>query len=328
MALTEAFIDAHIAKWEAALRVPSYSYREKWPSRLFHHAPIENAVQIITDGHLRSRSDPANQREKDVAAAGVIDHREHAHNFARLYFRPKTPTQWHIEGIRKAGECKFGDKAHAPVLIMLVFDAKRVLSISSVSFCDRNMQLGSAQPGDTEEYFSAIPFQKVFHEGGTGGDSTIKDHRCAEVLVPSPLSLAGNLQWVYCRSSAERDTLIHLLGKLGPAWAKRILVSSDLLVFHREYAFVDEVSLADSGVVFQLNPRVDRKMLDVSVQVWDARGARIINFRNRDMAATPNPPVKRWRVSHPLLDGKYHIQIELDGHLAFKATMYRGSPVF
>jgi hypothetical protein len=72
MALAPAFIDAHIHKWETALKSAFYPYRQKWPSRLFHHAPIENALKILTDGHLRSRADPKNQRTKDVAAAGVI----------------------------------------------------------------------------------------------------------------------------------------------------------------------------------------------------------------------------------------------------------------
>lgn len=70
MALTTNFIKAHILKWEAALSSPYRSYRSKWPSRLFHHAPIENAVKILRDGNLRSRDDAANQRAKDVAAPG------------------------------------------------------------------------------------------------------------------------------------------------------------------------------------------------------------------------------------------------------------------
>src|SRR3981189_1244306 len=125
MALSTGFIEDHISKWEAELAKPWYPYRNKWPRCLFHHAPIENAVGILKDGNLRSRHDTANARTKDVAAAGVISARDHAHNFARLYFRARTPTQWHIEGIRKAGECSYGPASHAPILIMFVFDARK-----------------------------------------------------------------------------------------------------------------------------------------------------------------------------------------------------------
>ncbi len=73
MALSTAFIEAHIAKWEEALTKPWYPYRSKWPSRLFHHAPIENAVKILLDGHLRSRDDPNNQKAKDEREVGSFD---------------------------------------------------------------------------------------------------------------------------------------------------------------------------------------------------------------------------------------------------------------
>jgi hypothetical protein len=218
--LGQAFVEAHIARWEAKLQSPFYPHRHKWPSRLFHHSPLENAVKIILDGNLRSRDDPKNLREKDVAAETVIGYRQHAHRSVRLYFRPRTPTQYHIEGIRKLGECKFGDNAHAPILIMFVLDARRVLTKSGIQFCDRNMQSGSAFPDDTLEYFENIPFEKVYHEGGTGGDATIIAHRCAEVLAHSPLPLAESLQWIYCRSNAERQTLLHLPRPLSPSMGR------------------------------------------------------------------------------------------------------------
>ncbi len=138
MALTKDFVEAHVLRWQEELSKPWYPYRSKWPSRLFHHAPIENAVKILTDGNLRSREDPENMKDKDVAAPGVIVARTHAHNSARLYFRPRTPTQYHIEGIRKSGECSYGNDAHAPVLVMMVFDSRSVLSIPTIKFCDRN----------------------------------------------------------------------------------------------------------------------------------------------------------------------------------------------
>lgn len=190
------------------------------------------------------------------------------------------------------------------------------------------MQKAAAEPGNTEQYFSAIPFQKVFHEGGTGGDASIIDHRCAEVLVASPLPLDGNLQWIYCRSVAERDTLLFLLGDHANTWAKRVIVSTDLIVFQREYAFVEEVTLAENGVVFELNPRLDRAKLDIKVKAWDSKSTQIVDFHHSDMAATPDPPAKRWRVEKTIPDGLYLVQIDLEGHTAFKALLKRGNQLF
>lgn len=173
MALRPAFVDAHIADWQRCLTSPYYPHRKHWPNHLFHHAPMENAVAILHDGYLRSRNDAQNNRPIDVAAPGVIDSRDHAHDRVRLYFRPKTPTQWHIEGIRKVGECNYGEATHAAMLVMFALDAKLVLTKPDIMFSDQNMQLGATVPGSDEAYFSNIPFAKVFSEGGTGGDRSI-----------------------------------------------------------------------------------------------------------------------------------------------------------
>ncbi|KYG22779.1 hypothetical protein SE92_23290 [Bradyrhizobium sp. AT1] len=325
MALTLDFINAHIAKWELALAKPFYPYRAKWPGRLFHHAPIQNAVKILLDGNLRSRDDPANAKELDVAAPDVIATRGAAHSFARLYFRPRTPTQWHIEGIRKQGECKW-EGAHAPILVMMVFSAQTVLSLQNIKFCDRNMQIGSADPGDSEDYFSKIPFDKVFHEGGTGGDHSIIEHRCAEVLATSPLPLADHLQWIYCRTDAEKQTLLHLMGDKGKHWAQKILISNDLLVFERKYVFVEEVSLASDGVVFKLSPRYDSQNVSVTVKAWDRSQKQIVNFSNSSLSARPAPPsaALRWKTPGAFPNGTYLVEIELEGHLAFKDKLSIG----
>ena len=316
MALSRSFVEAHIVRWETALSQSYHPYRTQWPRRLFHHAPIENAVKILKDGNLRSRRDPNNTRSKDIAAAGVIDNRDHAHNFARLYFRPKTPTQYHIEGIRKPGDCKYGDETHAPVLIMLVFKARKVLVREGVHICDRNMQNHGAEMGNTEEYFSSIPFDKVYHEGATGHDRSITNHRCAEVLSLSPLPLEDTLECIYCRSAAERNTLLPLLGAYQQKWSKLVLVSNDLLLFQREFAFVEDVALSEEGLFFQLNPRQDWDPVDIHVRILNEKKSEVLSIQNSELS--PHSTM-RWLFKKRLLNGIYLVEIKLEGHLAHKA---------
>ncbi len=324
MALGEAVVDEHIRKWKAELDKPWYPYRTKWPDRLFHHSPLENAVSILRDGNLRSRLDPANRRTKDVAAAGVIDNRDEAHQFGRLYFRPKTPTQWHIEGIRRADECAYGEATHAPILYMMVFDARSILTKPGIRFSDRNMQLGNAEVGSGEDFFGEIPFAKVFHEGTTGGDRTIIDHRCAEVLVPSPLELSGTLQTVFCRTNAERQTLLYALGDQASQWKDKLVVSDDTLVFNRRYVFVEEVTLRSDGVTFQISPRYDRADISITLKVRNTKGETVVDFRRSKMPATPDPPSKRWWIERDLRNGKYEVELSLEGHMAFRAELTLG----
>jgi len=317
MALAAAFVDAHISRWESFLQG---TYRAAWPSRTFHHAPLENAVEILTRGHILSRNASNGVRKLDVAGQDVIGIRDEAHNYARMYFRPRTPTQFHIEGIRKESECRFGRTAHAPILIMFVLDARKVLQLPGVRFSNQNMQRLQTESGDSEEYFAAIPFEKVFHDGGIGGDYSIIGHRQAEVLAPSPLELGRCLQRICCRSEAERKTLLYLLGT--SKWSNKVDVAKDITVFQREYAFVEEVSLSHEGVSFQLNPRRDRQQIAFSLVARDKNGNVRASFNNPNWNHASS---KRWITNAELQDGTYTVHIEIENQLAFEAKLSLGA---
>lgn len=320
MALSEEFVDAHIARWRSALRSEFFPHRKYWPTRLFHHAPLENAVAILRDGCLRARADEHNCHPRDVAAPGVIDTRGEAHERVRLYFRPKTPTQFSIEGIRKTGESRYGEKTHAPVLVMFALDSRSILASPDIKFSNKNMQLYGAEYGDTEQFFSQIPFGKVYHEGGTGGDRDITDARCAEVMPSSPLPLNDNLREIFFRSAAERDTALHLLGDQGSVWSERFFVSDELKVFQKDYTFVTFAELSLDGFVFQLNPRRDRAGIDVRVTLTRESGEVVIDFHHSSHAAKP-PNGGNWIIRKRLHQGKYLGEIRLEGHLAYRRAM-------
>lgn len=322
MALTPDDADAHVTAWETELAKLGYPHRRHWPSRLFHHAPIENAVSILAAGLIRARSDPDNPLHRDIAGKGVIDTRDEAHGYVRFYFRPRTPTQFYIEGIRKAEECEeYGFQA--PVLIMLVFDARAVLTRLGTRFSDENMQRSSALSGEDVEFFSTIPFAKVYHEGGLAGDRSIIAHRCAEVLALSPLHLSGTLQWIYCRSEAERDTLLFKLGDAATLWKKRIRVSDDIRVFNRLFTYVEHVHLSNDGIVFELHPRNDGKKIAIKVLVRDALGSQVALFEDNDFAPYPKTG-KRWRTPAQLSPGIYEATIWLEKEEAYHAKLHLG----
>ena len=257
MALSDAFVDQHIAYWSAKLGSGDRAYRKHWPSWLFHHAPLETALKIITDGHLRARDDPERAAVQDVAAVEVIDNRQEAHGKVRLYFRPRNPTQFHIEGIRKVADCQYGPNAHAPILVMFVLDAKRVLTRPDVLFSDKNMQKLGAMTGNDEAFFANIPFASVFHEGGIAGDYSIIESRCAEVLPASPLPLIDVLARIWFRSAPERDTFLYKLGGEAGQWQPLCSVSEELKVFDKRFPFVADIDLSREGVSFRLNHRHD-----------------------------------------------------------------------
>ncbi|MFN7387892.1 DarT ssDNA thymidine ADP-ribosyltransferase family protein [Brevundimonas sp.] len=326
MGLTAACARAHIEHWT---NYYSQSYRTKWPSRLFHHAPLENALEILRSGLLQSRKATQGLRAKDVAAVGVIGTNDVAHDSVRCYFRPRTPTQFHIEGIRKDSDCQLGVNAHAPVLVMFVLHAEPILTLPATRFSDRNMQKGGVRVGDDDEFFASIPFELVYHEGAYSQDqSEIKDRRAAEVLITSPLQLERALQWVLCRSDPERDTLLYLLGQQADHWRAKVLVSDDIKVFQKSYPFVQHASLSNAGFIFQVNPRPDRGSVAVVIDIWNQEtGQHVANFT--DVARQFPPPTSaRWIYRTPIADGRYRVRMTLEGHLAYEAVQEVGGHLF
>lgn len=126
----------HISSWEAKLQS---SYRRLWPSRLFRHEVLENAVNVLKSGQILSRHSANSVMARDIAPDGIINLTDAAHGYVRLYFRPKTPTQYRIEGIRREEE--IWNERHAPVLYMFVFKSENTLTKSEVKFSAGNMQV-------------------------------------------------------------------------------------------------------------------------------------------------------------------------------------------
>lgn len=320
MALSAAAVDTHIDEWSNRLQSPFFPHRKHWPKHLFHHAPLENAAAILRDGCLRSRTDEANTHPKDVAAPGVIDNRHDAHGRVRLYFRPKTPTQYSIEGIRKGGECRYGDQTHLPLIVMFCLDARAVLLNPEIQFSDKNMQLGSAMVGSTDADFAQIPFAKVYHEGPIGDDRSIIDARCAEVMPSSPLHLAGTLSAISFRSKPERDTLLSMLGEQAGAWRPFCRVSDELKVFQKDYSFISFLELSPEGLIFQLNPRRDGQAVALRALLLNAQGDVMFDNSYASQPAKP-PNGGNWIIEKKLSKGRYFARLWIEGHPVYEGPL-------
>ncbi len=261
MGLSPAALDAHFAHWSAELDKPKYRYRKHWPSLLFHHAPLENAVAI-----------------------------------------------------------------HAPILVMFALDARSILSLPLVRFSDINMQVDAANDGDNDEFFATIDFEKVYHEG-PWIDPSIKDHRGAEVLCPSPLAINDHLRWIICRSEAERQTLIWHTGPAIRPYRDRIRTSDDLRVFEKTFAFADRVSASNEGVIFRLNPRKDGQRLKVQVLVTNQQDQARLDVTYPELAAFSDTGAS-WIARRRLADGFYPVSVFIDDHLAYRNDHYVGEVLF
>jgi len=316
MGISAAVIEGHIEYWQKRLKSGAWPYRQHWPSRLFRHEPIENAVKIIKDGRVLSRNQAGQNIPRDIAPHDIIGRRDLAHSSVRLYFRPRTPTQYHIEGIKKPGEYYQG--RHAPVLIVFIFDMRKILSRLDVHFSDGNMQSDSADVLNTDAEFQNLSFEHIYHEGsfpsGSATGQTIKNRRCAEVLVPDRLPLNNSLRGILCRTPAERATLLHLLGDSADQWRPRIRTYTEPGIFQREFTHMESVDVSDSAVRFNIHPRRDGQPVSAEMWIFGENGGTALHMGAKDL-----DPSSRWSVKHKLGQGRYVARFHLENCLAYEA---------
>jgi hypothetical protein len=246
-------IRQHIERWSAQL-----GDRHWWPRFVYHFTDVRNAASIITTGYLYSRleAERLGLMQVDNASPQIIAQTRTEHKqYARLYFRPRTPTQYRNEGIRPTGQRELGG-AHCPIPVYFCFGALEVLGQDDTEFSDGNMGSDRAQHRCDREFFLSIPFSLVFHHGPIPPSEVqeVKFRRHAEVLVPHGLALTPDLKFVVCRSVAERQTLLHLLPpELRATWAPTIRLGHQGL-FERKWTYVEDVLAVGDSVVFTFNP--------------------------------------------------------------------------
>jgi hypothetical protein len=117
------------------------------------------------------------------------------------------------------------------------------------------MAVAGVLHGDTSALFSQIPFDLVYHEGPFDNvlrSRNVIHHRHAEVLAPKSLKL-DTLRWIGCRSHAERESLLCLLGEERAKWETRVSVAFQRL-FLRGGCCVESVTLdATNHIQFSLH---------------------------------------------------------------------------
>lgn len=226
-----------------------------WPDFLFHCTDVRNVVNILQNGEMlsRRRARASGQLHVDIASPDVIARtNQRWQDYVRLYFRPKTPTQFQIEGFRPPEHQPYG--VQCPVPVYLLFGAAALLSRARVLFTNGNVANG-AQPTNDLDFLKTIPFEMVYHSMPV--DHVERDrivyHRHAEVLVPERLSTSAIL-FLRCRSQAEYETLLSLLPPHTlTQWSNKIGVSPKLDLFSRQWCFVEQVEMNRESVLFRFN---------------------------------------------------------------------------
>lgn len=191
----------------------------------YHYTDVTNAVNIVSAGAIFSRNEAIRQnlmRNKN-ADEGVVNLNELAHNYARLYFRPKTPTQYHNEGYKHTSfRMSDPNSANVPVPVFFVFDLKKLLANPNVQFVPRGLAgTNPNRPIGGVENFSKLEFQYIYHKSSLYGydDETKRDIiklRHTELVVPNELELEPYLEKIVFRNEIELQTFVTSLLTINP----------------------------------------------------------------------------------------------------------------
>lgn len=308
-------IQLHIEHWSKQLP----ANRQNIPRYVYHFTAIPNAVNILVHGKLCSRILATKLRlmTTDNACAEIIEQTKVDHTrYARLYFRPRTPTQYNNEGIRPLSQRS--RNSHCPTPVFFCFDAFRVLGMDEVEFSDGNMGTNRARHSGDENFFDSIPFEHVFHDGHWTNDSanTIRFHRHAEVLVPNELPLIPSLRHILLRSEAERSTLLGLLPPTIQGQWKSIMKVGGPNYFNRIATFVESVFAQHDNIKFEFNPDAKQEL----------RGPFQVQFLYRERGRTWRYEAQMkelptaWRLG---VEGATTgvAELKLDGCLAFRGEV-------
>ena len=180
------------------------SERRWWPKFLCHYTDIRNAARILSSGYLYSRQRLEDTLRLPVSSGSnevLAGTQSWLKDCVRLYFRPKTPTQYYAEGVKSAEtlqRSKFPD-AHCPVPVFFLFDSAEILSREDSWFSDRGLASRNYQIMSTAQDLADLEWRKIYHTGpidfSRPEESDIISRRNAEVVIPGYLDMKS-LKWI------------------------------------------------------------------------------------------------------------------------------------
>lgn len=232
--------------------------RQWWLNYAFHFTDVRNAAGVLREGHLYCRAQATAKGLMVVENADreVIKRRpELTDQYARLYFRPRTPTQYRNEGIRPIAK-RESHNAHCPVPVFFLFDLQSVLVREGSLFTDVAANWDEAYPRGSAKALRRMPWADIYSSGGMG----IRIHeltgaRRAEILVKDSVDLQ-DLRLILCRSGPERDMLLHLLPEqMRRQWSKKIRLAGRLEVFETHWTYLKSITWVGDELVFSFSPR-------------------------------------------------------------------------
>lgn len=257
------------------------------------------------------------------ASPDVIDQtRPWVHGTARMFFRPRTPTFFNNEGIRPTAEGERG--SHCAVPIALLFDACSVLCLEAARISEGGLARRNVRVSSGIDFLRTLPFELIFDDDVMRGDkSDAVFRRHAEVVIEDALPVDPHLRFVYCRSEAERQTLMSLTRQESPialaTHRTKFRVNEKPTLFFKRWAYIDSVTVSGDFFTVRFNPTSNPSdagpfAIEMTARDYDDGGVWAARIDER---LTDRPLIIRIRGSS---DKRMIVTIRMDGCIAFQHT--------
>ncbi|RFS26372.1 DUF4433 domain-containing protein [Chitinophaga silvatica] len=231
-----------------------------WKGSIYHFSHIENAVEIIKNRKIQSRN---KANIKGDAAGNVVHLRDEAHDYARFYFRPQTPTQFYNEFLGKNttdgynskdyGWVSWYEKARGlgfpkcPIPIFFKFSLKEVLFKNKNQCCisNGNMQTSSTKFGNLENMINKFGFEDLYYtpkQFATKEDyNRYRNYAQQEFLVKDELSFNDLSDFeIICSSASDKTLLTNLLGNEHKDIISKIVINTSYYNNHNPRVIIEK----------------------------------------------------------------------------------------
>lgn len=296
--------------------------RQWWMKYAFHFTDVTNAVGILNQDRLWCRQEAVDRGLMQVENADrtvIAKRSEFTDGYARFYFRPRTPTQYHNEGARPPHQRK-SHGAHCPVPIFFLFDLEELLVTEGTYFTNCAAHWQEATVRGSARALRKMAWRDIYSTGGMGTRAAeLTGLRHAEILIEESVGLE-HLKAIVCRSGPERDTLLHLLTPdVRLRWRGKIRLVARLEMFEASWTYVKSVSWVNNELIFGFSPRTADFTIHVRI-VDPQTGAE---YKDKTMSWSFGPQSNRLRARLPSDASLAEVSVHLDESLVYHAVVDR-----
>lgn len=215
--------------------------RSNWAGYVYHFTHLTNALEIIKNHQIASRNLALKGAKFSDAAGSVVNRRHDAHDYARFYFRPQTPTQFYNECLGKDHESgRYGwtkghygnweqvwksdfDKAlnlglpKCPIPVFFKFSIDEIFNnqLENCFISNGNLQTNWARIGTVSEMYNLFDFDDVFstiQSTSDGNWKTYMNKSQQEFLVRDQFDFSDIHNYeILVRNQSDLFQLKHLL---------------------------------------------------------------------------------------------------------------------